>query len=235
MASLAYELVRSTRRTLAIHIRQDGRVEVRAPRRLPLHDIETFVRSRHDWIQRHLDEIAARPKPPVWGEGRVWWHLGEALPVLPGQAAARPSRRGRPAPVWRDEGALRVSPELWARPDDLPAALLHWQKGQAADWLPARLDALAVGFGPEWVPAGLTLRLMRSRWGSCSHQGRITLNTQLMSVPENCIDYVICHELSHLRELNHSPRFYAWQEQLCPAWRERKQEMAMWSQRLRAA
>lgn len=234
MSAVAYELVRSTRRTLAIHIRQNGQVEVRAPRRLPLCEIEAFVRSRHDWIQRHLDDIAARPKEPAWGEGRVWWHLGEPLPVQEGDVAGQPRRRGRPLPVWCDEGVLRVSPALWQRPDELPAALLQWQKSEAISWLPARLEALVAGFGPDWAPADVRLRHMRSRWGSCSHQGRITLNTQLMSVPEACIDYVICHELSHLRELNHGPRFYAWQQQLCPDWRERRQEMAIWSQRLRA-
>jgi len=238
MTGVAYELVRSARRTLAIHIRQDGHVQVRAPRRLPLYEIDAFVRSRHDWIQRHLDEIAARPARPGWGEGRVWWHLGEALAVLPGDPAGQPARRGRRPPVWRaadGAAALHVSPALWQSGDDLQAALLQWQKAEAVAWLPGRLRALAEGFGPEWVPAEVRLRHMRSRWGSCSRDGRITLGIQLMSVPPDCIDYVICHELCHLREFNHGPRFHAWQDRLCPDWRERRREMVVWSDRLRAA
>ncbi len=237
MAAVSYELVRSARRTLAIQIHQDGRVEVRAPRRLPLYEIEAFVHSRQDWIRHHLDEIAARPARPEWGEGRVWWHLGEPLPVVCGESAMAPAGRGRKPSIWLDEasGELRVSPSLWQQKETLATALLQWQKGQAALWLPARMDTLVAGFGPDWVPADLRLRHMRSRWGSCSRDGRITLNTQLMSVPGNCIDYVICHELCHLREFNHSPRFHAWQDRLCPDWRLRRQEMAAWSDRLRAA
>ncbi|MEL0027995.1 MAG: SprT family zinc-dependent metalloprotease [Perlucidibaca sp.] len=237
MTGVAYELVRSARRTLAIHIHQDGRVLVRAPQRLSRHEIEAFVRSRQDWIRQHLDEIAARPRLPAWGEGRVWWHLGKALTVVPGDPATQPPRRGRRPQVWRHQGeaALQVSPVLWQTEGAIEAALLQWQKTEAADWLPRRLQERLVVAGPEWAPAGLRLRHMRSRWGSCSRAGEITLNTQLMSVPEACIDYVICHELCHLREFNHGPRFYAWQESLCPDWRQRRQEMAGWAERLRAA
>lgn len=235
MTGIAYELVRSARRTLAIHIRQDGRVQVRAPRRVPLYEIESFVRSRQDWIRRHLDEIAARPRLPAWGEaGRVWWHLGEPLAVAPGDKPSLP-RRGRQPEIWLADGELKVSAGLWSSPEALPEALLRWQKARAAELLPARVAALVERFGEEWQPSSLRLRHMRSRWGSCSREHAITLNTQLASVPEACIDYVICHEFCHMREFNHGPRFHAWQDRLCPDWRERKAEMAMWSQRLREA
>ena len=95
------------------------------------------------------------------------------------------------------------------------------------------VDALVARFGEDWRPSDLRLRHMRSRWGSCSRDGRMTLSTQLMHVPPACRDYVICHEMSHLREFNHGPRFYAWQEHLCPDWRARRDDMKQWAERLR--
>lgn len=233
----AWELVRSKRRTLAIHIRQDGHVQVRAPLRLPRRDIEDFVASRADWIHRHLDEIAARgPRPQWhegWGDGRSWWHEGEALPVrclAPGQRLPGVSLRTR---VALHDGGLWVSAALAGDSAAIADALLRWQSARAAEVLPASVDALVARFGEDWRPSDLRLRHMRSRWGSCSRDGRMTLSTQLMHVPPACRDYVICHEMSHLREFNHGPRFYAWQEHLCPDWRARRDDMKQWAERLR--
>jgi hypothetical protein len=74
----------------------------------------------------------------------------------------------------------------------------------------------------SWVNGAkppIRLRKMKRTWGSCSAQGNITLNTRLMKVPPRCIDYVIAHELCHLREMNHGKAFYALQDQLYPNWR----------------
>ena len=249
--SIPYDLVRSARKTLAIQIRQDGLVQVRAPLRLPQRDIDAFVRERQDWIRRHLEAIASRrpePAPPAWGEGRGWWHLGQALSVreagpgeAPGGLAAseRPPETGRGRArslLWLDAEAqaMVVAPSLWRQPERLLKALQRWQGEQAAHELPRRLHSQCLRLGPDWQPAGLTLRSMRSRWGSCSRSGRITLNTQLLSVPEHCIDYVICHELCHLREFNHSPAFKQWQDRVYPGWKACQQEMKIWAERLRA-
>lgn len=246
--SIPYELVRSARKTLSIQIRQDGLVCVRAPLRLPQRDIEAFLRERQDWIRRHLDDIAMRPPVPDlpgWGEGRGWWHLGQAMTVREAQAGESAaalyasdgagSGRRRQTKLWLDPGAqaLVVAPALWRQPERLLTALQRWQGEQAAHELPRRLQAQWQRLGPDWRPAGLRLRSMRSRWGSCSRSGMITLNTQLLSVPEHCIDYVICHELCHLREFNHSPAFKQWQDRVYPGWQACQQEMKLWAERLR--
>lgn len=214
----SYALVRSARKTLVIQVRQDGAVIVRAPLRLPLHEIEYFVESRQAWIAGHLAEIAQRPALQTWAEGRRWWHLGDSYPVL-----AQAQRRR--ALVVLEDGVMRVETTLMQDPKRLQAALWQWQKTQAASIFPERVQALVTHHGAQWQPSGLALRRMRSRWGSCSKTGLITLSTHLVHAPVNCIDYVICHEMAHMREFNHSPRFYAWQTLLCPQWQARKAEL----------
>lgn len=195
-----YQLIRSARRTVAIHIRQDGLVLVRAPLRMPTTFIDDFVQSRRDWIAKHLGDIASRKVSAHESEeSAVWWHLGDALP-----------RAGRSEAQW-----------------------LAWQRTEAAAYLPARLLVLAAALGPAWQPRQIKLRRMRSRWGSCSHQRNITLNTVLMHMPPACIDYVLHHELCHLHEFNHSPAFYALQGRVCPDWALQKKALNAFAERLR--
>lgn len=216
-----YQLVRSARRTLAIHIRQDGHVEVRAPRRLPLIEIETFVASRADWIRRHLDEIAARPVLPGLLDSREWLHLGESWQLREGQGGL--SRSGVRACAERRE--LTLATRFWQSEESLRAAVLRWQQREAAEWLTQRVATITAGLDDSWQPASLGFRHMRTRWGSCSRSRRISLNTALMQMPPECIDYVIWHELCHLHEFNHGPRFYALQTRVCPDWAERKRRL----------
>jgi len=198
-----YQLIRSARRTVAIHIRQDGKVLVRAPLRMPATFIDEFVQSRQGWIARHLAEIAQRKlqllRTPETDP--VWWHMGQPLP----------------------------------RTERSDAQWLAWQRAQAEAYLPARLLALAAALGPAWQPRQIRLRRMRSRWGSCSHQRDITLNTLLMHMPPACIDYVLHHELCHLHEFNHSPTFYALQGRVCPDWAKQKKALNAFAERLRPA
>ena len=205
MTATNYQLIRSTRRTLAIQIRHDGLVQVRAPLRLPTNQIEAFVQIRSDWIAKHLAEIAQRATVLLDAEraeeAPVWWHFGEAL-----------SRGERSDAQW-----------------------LSWQKTQAQAYLPARLLALACELGPAWQPRQIKLRRMRSRWGSCSLQRDITLNSVLMHMPPACIDYVIYHELCHLHEFHHGPAFYALQSRVCPDWAVQKKRLNAFAVQLRPA
>ncbi|HAL31088.1 MAG TPA: hypothetical protein DCP20_10330 [Coriobacteriia bacterium] len=165
------EVLRTDRRTLALTISPDGTVRARAPRRMPLRDIERFARSRAGWLARKRAEIAARGG-----------HVREPL---------------SPAEIERARGLFRE-----------------------------RYDACWAHFAaPGEDKPPLRLREMRSRWGSLAPSGRVTLNTCLVRVPVECLDYVIFHELCHLRERGHGPRFYAQLERYVPEWRERRREL----------
>ena len=107
----------------------------------------------------------------------------------------------------------------------------RWYRHQA-DWLfSERLELcyqLFDGIEPVKPFPELRLRKMRSRWGSCSSRGVITLNTMLVQMPVECIDFVVTHELCHLWELNHSPRFYQLLNSVMPQWRLYEQRVEEW-------
>lgn len=211
---LAYRLVRARRKSLTIIVHRDGRVEVRAPLRLAQREIEAFLHARSAWIRGKQVEFAAAPPTPQFISGEPVLFLGEplVLQALTGRAM-----------TWSEPGRLCLR---LAEPDNaeqIKKRVHAWYKHQAERYLPERLDAL----WPRVAAWGLNkpslrFRDMRSRWGSCSRDGRITLNIQLMKAPPECIDYVIAHELCHLREFNHGPGFYALQTELVPDWAERR-------------
>jgi predicted metal-dependent hydrolase len=108
-------------------------------------------------------------------------------------------------------------------PENVRNLLIRWYRRQAQQQFESRLASFA-GLAP-WTDGELPamrLRLMKRTWGSCSSKGIITLNPHLVKAPADCIDYVIAHEICHLREHNHGRAFYALQEQLFPDWRDFK-------------
>ena len=207
-------------RTL-IRIRADGGVLVDAPVSVNLLQIREWVRSRADWLLRRRGEIARERgfiSPLRYRDGEDHLFLGETyrLEVCNGK---------RPAiALDRDDGMLRV--RLADRDGErVRKYLWRWYREQAAGVFAQRLEAMAATV--PWLDGQpeLKQRRMRRRWGSCSAQGLITLNTHLIKARPVLIDYVILHELCHLREHNHGSRFYALLEQLLPHWRCLKQEL----------
>ncbi len=212
---LDYLLIHSARRTIGLHIHPDGRVIVRAPRGCPQDVIDAVLTRRAGWLHRHLTRIQRQPaispsRRYVTGE-RVAL-LGETLELV-----VQPARRSA---VHLQDGQLIVATGDPARAERLIKA---WYRRQAQRVFEQRLTACFERVR-AWGVAYPTLRLrwMRARWGSCSSRGAITLNTRLVELPIDLVDYVILHELCHLREMNHGPRFYALLGQICPEWKEKR-------------
>lgn len=210
-------LVRSRRRTIGLRISAEGALEVRAPLRIGLAELEAGVRQKSAWIDRHLRRIEANPPPPpprwITGETHPW--LGEPH-VLQVQAAPRRALRIA-------DGRIELQLPPPGRPAEVEAAFRHGAVTAARQVFEARLPpwigrAAALGIP---APERLTVRWMRSRWGSCG-RGRVTLNAALAQQSPACIDYVLVHELCHLREANHGPRFWALVETLMPDWKRQR-------------
>lgn len=188
----------SARRSLAMRIEADGRVVVLAPLILPESQLEDFIRRHADWLRRQLDRVAAFQDP---------WHDGGRLPYLGGDLHL--TRAEGVIHPCRDSDRLLVSDPATARP-----AVLVWYEAQAREILGARLAAICAAHAlalPPW-----RLSDARTRWGSLSARGVVSLNWRLVMAPLAVIDYVICHELAHFRERNHSPAFWRAVAALCP-------------------
>lgn len=207
----------SKRRSLAIYVYPDLRVEVRAPHGCPESVLRRFVAERADWVRRKQEEFVRRP-----GRPGAEYHDG-APQFLLGQRYVLSLVAQRPYGVWLAGDQLVVRA---AGAATVPAVLGTWYRTQAATVLAERLAAAAPVVARLAVPMpSLRLRLMRSRWGSCSSRGGVTLNIDLVRYPSHLIDYVIVHELCHLREFNHGAGFYRLMAAALPDWQQRKREL----------
>ncbi len=187
---IPYELRRSKRRTVSVEVRPSATVVVRAPVRLPLYEIERFLAVRQDWITSQLQKFELRRAVlPQRTQENQFYHRGNLL-------------------TWGWQGADVTLP---TRVSSLDAGLRWvetWQRNEA--------EQLFTGLIREYVPffgvhglryAGLRLRKMKRRWGSCTRTGVITINEHLIRVPDACIRGVIVHELCHLVHMDHGKQF----------------------------
>jgi predicted metal-dependent hydrolase len=205
---LVYAIRTSARRSMALHVLPDGSVRVAAPRRTSLSVVRAFVAHHGTWLRRKQQEIRARPAPAL-ADGVNLVFLDESLVLRFGT----PTGRGR---------VLRRGDELWlyGAASRRRALLEAWYRRRAAEHASARLDHFASLVGRR--PQRLSIRGQRTRWGSCSGLGSITLNWRLMQAPAALFDYVLVHELCHLLQRNHSPRFWSEVARVMPDFRERR-------------
>jgi predicted metal-dependent hydrolase len=211
--AVAYQLRRSSRRTIGLSIDHRG-LRIGAPTRARLGDIEKLIHEHGQWV---LDKLAAwRDRPPPdkleVSDGTVIFALGEPLTVA-FTSIGRANWQFGPGRLY-----LRVGPAGDAR-QLLEKAL----RAKAREVFAERLAIHAPRLGV--APPALRLSSARTRWGSCNHRGGIALNWRLILMPLPVVDYVVCHELAHLKEMNHSPRFWSVVEQLCPDWQARRLEL----------
>ena len=211
--AVAYHLKRSQRRTIGLAIDHRG-LRVGAPLRARQGDIEALIRQHGQWV---LDKLAVwrdRPTPGKLAvtDGTVISAVGQPLTV-----AFAPAGRAR----WQLlDDRVHLSPSATADANQLLEKAL---REKARQLFAERLAHYAPHLGVASPP--LRLSSARTRWGSCSHHGGIALNWRLIFMPLAVIDYVVAHELAHLKEMNHSPRFWSVVEQLCPDWRARRLEL----------
>ena len=197
-----YELCRSDRRTIGFTIDRRG-LTVTAPRSVAQARIEAALAERGDWILRKLDEWRERQ---AHAERRaVRWEHGGSLPYLGEDLVIRVDRGRRAAP--RREGReLCIALSASAPIEEVRERAQGWLKAEARTLFALRLAHYEASFGI--APRSWALSSARTRWGSCSANGSIRLNWRLVHFPPHIVDYVICHELAHLREMNHGPRFW---------------------------
>jgi predicted metal-dependent hydrolase len=212
--AVEYTLKRSRRRrSITLTIDESG-LRVGAPWRASQSRIDTVLVTHARWITRKLEEWRARRPPPfTWQAGAIVMALGEPLTLVVDAAIAVTARNG---------SRLCVSAD-----NDDPAALEElvtaWLRDTAQGWFEQR----AVHFSRVLDVRVHSIRLSsaRTRWGTCHPDGRVHLNWRLIQAPPALIDYVVVHELAHLREPNHSSRFWTWVAGVLPDYKERRQAL----------
>ncbi len=222
--TLLFEAIYSSRRTLGITVNGDGDVTVRAPQGVSLQQIDRFVTEHAGWImkqrRRASERRKAQPLKLTYSDGETLYILGKPhqLQVVTGKAGK----------VQVNDGVIQVQVRANAGAGGVERALMRWYRLQAEALFNERL-ALQFARVQHWkvTPLPLAVRRMKTRWGSCTSKGKITLSLRLMQAPVELIDYVILHELCHLREMNHGRGFYKLLAEICPDWRVRKSALKL--------
>ena len=207
-----YVLVRRRgRRGVGLKVDEEG-LTVSAPSTMPLSRIEALARESERWILKKIAEWSARKVAPAE------FREGERLQFLGGGLELRLATGSRTR-VERREGELFVVTRA-AEPEEIRRAVVRWYKRVAHEYLGERLRALS--HGARLSPPALVISSAMGRWGSCNTRREVRLAWRLMKAPADLVDYVICHELAHLRHMNHSGAFWAEVERQCPDYRQRR-------------
>jgi len=218
---LEYRLQRSKRRSIGFVIDEDG-LRITAPKWVTVAEIENAIREKQRWIFTKLNErrerSARRLQPHMqWCDGAALPYLGSdiTLRILPAQAS------GIAYDAATRELAVSLPPE--AGEQQLKDRVQGWLQLEARRIFAERLPVYAEKLGVSY--RSFALSSASTQWGSCTAEGKIRLNWRLIHFALPMIDYVIAHELSHLREMNHSPRFWATVQSIFPEFEAAKRAL----------
>ena len=203
------KLVRSKRKTLSLIVEADGTLTVRAPLRMKEADILRFIETKKDWIKRkqaqaRKDAFFSRQ----YVDGEIFRYLGREvlLRIVPD---------GKPALVMDGSFKLTKSAQLQAE-----SVFTTWYKKQARKVLIERADFFVRKYG--FKVGKVRISSARTRWGSCSSKDTLSFTWRLVMAPLGVIDYVVVHELCHLKEMSHSKTFWAQVENILPDYKQRR-------------
>lgn len=222
---VAYAFRRGKRRTIGMAIGPDG-LEVSAPRWVTLGEVEAALHEKADWIARKLVEMQERQQQLgaariVWANGVVLPYLGDQLQVVLDSSSTLKKNSAQFEPSEAGMHTLRLGLPLNAEPQQIRDAVQAWLMRQAKALFVERLDHYAPQLGVQWQRVSLSSAA--TRWGSASANGAIRLNWRLVHHKRDVIDYVVAHELSHLRVMDHSPRFWETVQSVMPDYAQRRQ------------
>jgi predicted metal-dependent hydrolase len=218
---IKYNIVYSSRRTLGISILRNGSVIVRAPYRTPRESIEKIVREKANWIIKHTGNIRSRlEKNPAlkFTHGEKHLYRGRKMEL-------RLVKSDRLSCRFNDD-SIEIGLPLEPGPLTVINTLYRGYTREAARHFPDMLSAIQKKYENQGFRyTTLVIKTMRSRWGSCSNKGVITLNTELIRLPDHLIEYVMIHELCHLKHHNHGNGFYNLLSELLPEWKPLRNEL----------
>jgi len=219
---IEYEVSYNPRKHLSIEVHPDLRVTVKAPLGASPADIEAKLFKRAPWIlkqQRQFEVYLPQLPPRKYLSGETHRYLGR-------QYRLKVMETDGTEGVKLTRGYFYISVRDKTNTERVKVLLTEWYRLQARRVFKERLDICfaKVGFLKLDYPA-YDIRLMEKRWGSCTPAGKILLNLKLIQVPKEYIDYVIMHELCHLKEHNHSSRFYTLLDRVMPNWRELRRQL----------
>jgi predicted metal-dependent hydrolase len=218
--TVSYLFERSRRRSIGFMVGAEGLV-VRAPSWVTLREVDAAVQEKGAWIVAKLQQAKQRQTEQF--QQAIQWTHGAHVPFLGGTVQLCVLERGTPQSAAADVQRLPVSVPPGASATQVREVAEAWLKKQARTLFEQRLQHFAPLLGVQWRK--LSLSSASTRWGSARSDGHIRLNWRLIHLPVSQIDYVVVHELAHLREMNHSPRFWETVGEVMPDYAQRRKAL----------
>lgn len=211
---MQYTLIRSKRKTLAVHIVKGGKVEVRAPLSLPIKDIERFLLQKQNWIHSHVQKILVQEAAKsqfTLNYGDTVLLMGKKIPILP-NTSQKPLFNGNSFLIPKDLQSEKIK-----------TACIQLYKQIAKTYLTQKTAVFSnrMNVFPRKVEIGSA----KKRWGSCTSDQTIRYSWRLMMAEEDVIEYVVVHELAHIYQMNHSPQFWRIVAFYLPDYKQRQRKL----------
>lgn len=216
MNALPYKLVRSRRRSVALVVSKDATLTVRAPLRTPVHFIESFLEERRSWIERAVTRVREEYAPVLerhYVDGEHFLFLGQEYPLCIVESASKP--------LVFENGEFQLFRHSCYR---ARALFAEWYRHQAHRVIGERTMVFAEQHVLQF--GRISIKDMRSRWGSCGPDGSLNFSLRLVLAPLSVIDYVVAHELAHLTHRNHSRAFWDTVAKMHPNYRQDRRYLA---------
>ena len=221
MDAIKYNVILSRRRSISITVRPDKSVIVRAPLRTSMRSIEKFVQMKSSWIQKHINSeprVKLTDPNKDFNDGEFFRFLGREFKIRKIVSVDNFVRL--------NENLIEVGQTDPGNNNMTRLLISRWYTIKAREIFTERLKEISGKFSEYgFSPTGLVIRQLKSRWGSCTSKGRITLNSELVKLEPGVIDYVIIHELCHLKYHNHGRDYYNLLERLVPDYKLIRKEL----------
>lgn len=220
--AIPYQLHRKKVKNINLRIRPDQTVTVSAPGRVSFKSIESFVLEKAPWILRKLERF----RQLHGSQSKRDFISGEII-YFKGQPFTLQLLETGDETVFLQDGKIVISAKPGSTAIERKELVVNWLNGEASFCFQQSLDRLYPLVQRYDIPRPvIVIKTMKSRWGSCSwKKEKISLNTFLMHYPQECLDYVLLHELIHFRHHHHDQKFYQYLEKLMPDWKERKRKL----------
>lgn len=218
-----YSLFFCKRKTMEIAVHPDSSVIVKAPIGADISLVEKKLNKRARWILRQLDYFSQfNPKTPgrCYVNGETHLYLGKQYRLRLAEGSANAVKLTR--------GFFHIATTDTPNPEVAKKLLNKWYLEKAQVQFKESIDRCWLKFdNSDFAKPTMTIKRMQKRWGSLSRKGMVTLNTDLVRAPKECIDYVVTHELCHLKYHNHGSEFYKLLEKAIPGWEKIKHKLEL--------
>lgn len=217
---IAYSLIQSRRKTIAIFVEPDQKVLVKAPIQASKEEIHRIVEKKAAWIAAKREEIAKyQPKHQELITGRQLWYQGKtySLQILT-EADGERAKQDRQSELSGDKIIVYSNQGQEA---EIRQSLMQWYYREAGQWISQRVEYYNNSL-KETINR-ICIKDQKSRWGSCSSKRNLNFNWRIILAPPEVADYVVVHEMCHLRHLNHSAQFWSEVAAILPDYKERRQ------------